>query len=144
MKLPVQEINEGDIIFRNQKYYHIKSINENKEITAINIGDGTLDVLIPETNIFGMNYFVKIINLMSFSGNSTSNPMMMYVLSKMDDESESLDVPTILALTSMNGNMSDMFKNPMMLALLSKDKGSSNLPLLMMMTNGASAKKTKK
>jgi len=135
MKLPVQDVSPTDIIFRNSKYYFIKSINENNEIIAVNITDGTLETLIPETNIFGMNFFVKIVNLMSAGTNN--NPMMMFMLSKMNDKNDNLDLSTVLALTSMNGNTNAMdFQNPMMMAMLmNKNSSSSLLPLMMMMNN---------
>jgi len=137
MKLPVQDVSPTDIIFRNSKYYFIKSINENNEIIAVNITDGTLETLIPETNIFGMNFFVKIVNLMSATG-TNNNPMMMFMLSKMNDKNDNLDLSTVLALTSMNGNTNAMdFQNPMMMAMLMNKNSSSSslLPLMMMMNN---------
>lgn len=123
MPVAANTLKAGDIIRHMNKYVVVVDFYE--EDNTIKIADpmaGEEKVLIPTKNMFGFNYFTKIVNV--FEGFKTEpnaeNPfgnLMPLILAD-----GSFDSTTMLAMMMMqNGTFTDMMSNPfMMMALLNK------------------------
>jgi hypothetical protein len=139
MKLPVQTCQEGDVIIKCNRYYFVKGVNSNNEISVVSLDDSKIETFAPETTLFGINFFTKVVNVFNFDGNNGSNPMMMFMASKLlskTSSSNNEDLMGMLAMSSLSGDVSQVFSNPMMMMMMmggESNSFSSMLPMMMMM-----------
>lgn len=132
--LPVNEVQAGDVIKKNNTYYQVIGEGKTGGLTVVGIKTGTKKNLIKETNIMGFNFFFKVVNLfgaMSGSGDSGINPMLLTMLMSDDDEDESMLLPMLMCggmgalggSGTANQGIMGQGMNPMMMALMLGDKG---------------------
>lgn len=132
--LPVNEVQAGDVIKKNNTYYQVVGTGKTGGLTVVGIKTGTRKTLIQETNIMGFSFYFKVVNLfsaMSGTGVSGINPMLLPMLLSDNEEDESMLLPMLMcggmgALTgNAAGNTGIMGQgmNPMMMALMLGDKG---------------------
>lgn len=150
--LPVAQMQPGDLIKRNGKYFWIKNVTEEGTFKAVGAADGQVyEILSDESLIPGFNLYTKVMaldmkSLTDPNGNSVANnvlaAMLMMNWSKNDGKSEfSLDdisddsfngmgamLPLILA-NSSGSNIGNIFGG---------EGGQINLPMLMMLGGGDS------
>lgn len=138
--LPVNEVNENDIIRRKNTYYQILTVNKNGSLHVVNIKDGAKKTLIKETNVLGLNFYYKVVSLISEGMNNTLgnvNPMLIMAL--QDDKDSNDILPLLLMSGGMNTENKTMNNNilPMMLMFSKKDsKMDMKTLMLMQMMNG--------
>lgn len=155
MKLPVQKLTATDVIVKDGRYYFVKEVNEDNEVKVVSLDDNKIETFAPETNLLGVNFFTKVVSVLSGFGGTdaaAANPMQALMFSKILGKKDSIDsndgLMTILAMQSLTGNGSGfegIFANPMTLLMLTDKSGKFGdiLPLMMMSgatgTNGATA-----
>ena len=140
MKLPVQKVEEGDVIIKSKRFYFVKNINDDNEIKVVSLDDSKIEIFAPETNLFGINFFIKVVSVFNVGGGiGTINPMSMFIMQKITGNksvlTESDDLMTILALTSLSNNgkgISDLLTNPMMMMLFCGEKESGLKSMLLL------------
>lgn len=124
MPVALKDLKRGDIVKHLNKYVIIDGIyEEDGTIKAIDPLAGEEKVIIPVKNMFGFNYYTKIVNVfenMNITPNAENPfgnilPFMMVRDGRFDDT-------MMLAMMMQNGEASaDFMKNPfMMMALLNK------------------------
>lgn len=147
--LPVAEVQNGDVIKKNNTYYQVVGTGKQNGLSVVNIKSGTKKTLIRETNIMGFNFYFKVVNLFGDMGSvatSGMNPMLLPMLLSDNEEDEGMLIPMLLCggLSSFSGQQSQgagIFggMNPMMMALAMGDKKSGkgsgmNMKSIMMMS----------
>jgi hypothetical protein len=124
MPVAIGDIAENDIIKHNGKYVIVKEILEDNTISAINPIAGEEIIIIPTKNIFGFNYYTKIMNV--FAGfdmdakPNEDNPFgnMLPFLFMNENKGDMSD----FLLMSMMTNQKEMMTNPMlMFAFMNKN-----------------------
>ena len=137
--LPVAEVQNGDVIKKNNTYYQVVGVGKQNGLSVVNIKSGTKKTLIRETNIMGFNFYFKVVNLFGDMGSvatSGMNPMLLPMLLSDNGEDESILLPMLLCggLGSLGGQQPQgAGMNPMMMALLMGD-GKMDAKTLMMMS----------
>lgn len=144
-KMPVahNQVAAGDVIVHNGKSVIVESVLNNGRIKVIDPVQGEAKDIMPTKNMFGFNFFTKILCLMDMNnlGASNDNPfgnmMPMLMMSAMKDGNGGNDMMTMMMMSQMmggNSQMGDMFSNPMMMmAMMSGDgKMGDMLPMMMM------------
>lgn len=132
MVMPTQEVVKGDIIKSNSKYYQVLEVLENGSISVVDLNKGTTETKLKETNIFGMNFYSKVTNIMQQGEGNTFNPMMLMLLGdkkegKSDDMLEMMLMSQMFNADNKNNNAF----NPMMLMMM---KGDMDVTKLMLMS----------
>ena len=146
--LPATNVQPGDMIKKDGKYFWIREVTADGTFKAIGALDGQVHEILPtESLIAGFNFYTKVVAmdvnaLKDQSGNGVANNLLSAMLlmqwSKNDDKAEfSLDnlgedsfngmgamLPLVLAQSSAGGNISNIFGN---------GEGGINLPMLMML-----------
>lgn len=124
MPVAIKDIKVGDVIIHEKRPMFVCKISENGDLSVVDIMSAERKVIMPVKNMFGFNYYTRVVSLMDMGGeaikpsedNPFGNPMMFALLS---DEGglDKLDPMMMLAfMGGMGGNMKDM--NPMMLAMM--------------------------
>lgn len=118
-------LKKGDIVRHMNKYVVVLGFYE--EDNTIKVADpfaGEEKVLIPTKNMFGFNYYTKIMNIFEgFNAKPDADNPFGNLMPLMFADG-SFDSTTMLAMTMMqNGTSTDMMSNPlMMMALLKNDR----------------------
>lgn len=144
-KMPVahNQVSAGDVIVHNGKSVIVESKLVNGRIKVIDPVEGAAKDIMPTKNMFGFNFFTKILCLMDMNnlGASNDNPfgnmMPFMMMSAMKDgKGGDNDMMTMMMMSQMmggNSQMGDMFSNPMMMmAMMSGDNMGDMLPMMMM------------
>lgn len=124
MPVAIKDLKKGDIVKHLNKYVIIEGIfEEDGTIKAIDPLAGEEKVIIPIKNMFGFNYYTKIMNIfdgMNMTPNA-ENPFGNFLPFLMMRDG-GFDDTMMLAMMMQNGNNSaDFMSNPfMMMALLKK------------------------
>ncbi len=128
--MPATGLEVGDVILHQNKPYFITEAGDT--VRGIDYEDAIESVLVPKTNVFGMKYYTKVFNCLGSNnilGNTdiASNPMMLYGLMGGND----FDISKLMMFQAMSGQgkgVADFSENPMMLmALMSNEKGGSDI-----------------
>jgi hypothetical protein len=125
MPVAANTLKKGDIVRHMNKYVVVLGFYE--EDNTIKVADpfaGEEKVLIPTKNMFGFNYYTKIMNIFEgFNAKPDANNPFGNLMPLMFADG-SFDATTMLAMAMMqNGTSTDMMSNPlMMMALLKNDK----------------------
>lgn len=135
MPVAINNIKKGDIILHHDAPMFVRTVLDNS-LTVISPTSAEVKQIIPEKNIFGFNFVSKIVDITNgalFNNANKDNPfgnLLPFML--MSDDNDSMK--DILPFMFMqNNNFGDM--NPMMLALMMKDKDMDNILPLMFMQN---------
>lgn len=124
MPVAIKDIKAGDVIIHEKRPMFVCKIFEDGDLNVVDIMSAERKVIMPVKNMFGFNYYTRVVSLMDMGGeavqpsedNPFGNPMMFAFLA---DEGgfDKLDPMMMFALMGgMGGNMKDM--NPMMLAMM--------------------------
>lgn len=144
--MPVAQntIKVGDFIWHGSQWVKVINILSNGRVEAESIWLREVVTILPTTNIFGFNFYTKLVPLIeNFSTNcaaTTANPFgMLPMLMAMSDNKSDDASEMLLMSMMMNGGQTNNGFNPMMLMLLSnsdnKGKKMDNLLPLMMAYN---------
>ena len=127
MPVAAKDIKVGDIIKHLNTYIVVKSINEDGSISAISPIKAEEICVIPTKNLFGFNYYSKVMNF--FDGmlkptdeNPFGNPMMLMMLfgDKMDFNGDMKSMLPLFLLNNQNGDMKDLMSNPLFFLAMTK------------------------
>lgn len=124
MPVAIKDIKVGDVIIHEKRPMFVCKTFEDGDLNVVDIMSAERKVIMPVKNMFGFNYYIRVISLMDMGGeavqpsedNPFGNPMMFALLA---DEGglDKLDPMMMFALMGgMGGNMKDI--NPMMLAMM--------------------------
>lgn len=125
MPVAANTLKKGDIVRHMNKYVVVLGFYE--EDNTIKVADpfaGEEKVLIPTKNMFGFNYYTKIMNIFEgFNAKPDADNPFGNLMPLMFADG-SFDSTTMLAMAMMqNGTSTDMMSNPlMMMALLKNDR----------------------
>lgn len=127
----------GDILIHSGKPVFVRAVNSNGTVSVVNYADSTVVDILPVKNIFGFNFFTKVVSLIDFSQNTASpdNPFGNILPFLMLDNSKENNFDPLAFVFMMNGNNSNFFNNPMLLYyLISEGANNKNnfLPFLLM------------
>lgn len=122
MPVSCDQIAKGDIIIHNNEYVIVKEITDS-EVKVIKPLEKEVTSIVPETSIFGFNFYTKIINI--FDGiqgtASVENPFGEFLpFMLMNNDSKNSNIMDMFMMSTLCGGKIDM-KNPMMMYMLSSD-----------------------
>lgn len=144
--MPVAQnaIKVGDFIWHGSQWVKVINILNNGRVEAESIWLREVVTILPTTNIFGFNFYTKLVPLIeNFSTNcaaTTTNPfgMLPMLMAMSDNKSDDMSEMLLMSMM-MNGGQTNNSFNPMMLMLLSnsdnKGKKMDNLLSLMLAYN---------
>ena len=124
MPVAIKDIKVGDVIIHEKRPMFVGKILKDGDLSVVDIMSAERKVIMPVKNMFGFNYYTRVVSLMDMGGeaiqpsedNPFGNPMMFALLSN-EGGFDKLDPMMMFALMGgMGGNMKDM--NPMMLAMM--------------------------
>ena len=125
MPVAANTLKKGDIVRHMNKYVVVLGFYE--EDNTIKVADpfaGEEKVLIPTKNMFGFNYYTKVINIFEgFNAKPDADNPFGNLMPLMFADSD-FDATTMLAIAmTQNGTSTDIMSNPlMMMALLKNNK----------------------
>lgn len=129
-----ENLSEGDFIHYTGVWMQVREIDIDGTITAYRLYDRTIQKVLPTKNIFGFNYYTKLITF-NFGENANSdNPFGNLLPLMMLSEGGTIN-DNLLPLMLMSNNTSFDFKsNPMLLyMMMSKDSDNTNwIPFILM------------
>lgn len=129
-----ENLSEGDFIHYTGVWMQVREIDIDGTITAYRLYDRTIQKVLPTKNIFGFNYYTKLITF-NFGENANSdNPFGNFLPLMMLSEGGTNN-DNLLPLMLMSNNTSFDFKsNPMLLyMMMSKDSDNTNwIPFMLM------------
>ena len=141
MPVAQNSVKMGDFILHNGAWVKVISILSAGRIEAEDIWKHEVVTMLPTTNIFGFNFYTKLVPLMENFGSNcaatASNPFgMLPMLMAMNDSKDNDMSEMLLMSMMMNGGQPMGNINPMMLMLMcnsdSKNKKMDGLlPMLM-------------
>ena len=124
MPVAIKDIKEGNVIIHEKRPMFVGKVLKDGDLSVVDIMSAERKVIMPVKNMFGFNFYTKVVSLMDMGGeavqpsedNPFGNPMMFALLSN-EGGLDKLDPMMMFALMGgMGGNMKDM--NPMMLAMM--------------------------
>lgn len=124
MPVAIKDIKVGDVIIHEKRPMFVGMICKDGDLSVVDIMSAERKVIMPVKNMFGFNYYTRVVSLMDMGGEaiqpSEDNPFgnpMMFALLAGEGGIDKLDPMMMFALMGgMGGNMKDM--NPMMLAMM--------------------------
>lgn len=124
MPVAIKDIKVGDVIIHEKRPMFVGMICKDGDLSVVDIMSAERKVIMPVKNMFGFNYYTRVVSLMDMGGEavqpSEDNPFgnpMMFALLAGEGGLDKLDPMMMFALMGgMGGNMKDM--NPMMLAMM--------------------------
>lgn len=119
MPVPCEQITKGDIIVHNNEYVIVKEIT-NSEVKVIKPLEKEVTSIVPETSIFGFNFYTKIINIFDSIRDTASaeNPFGEFLpFMLMNNDSKNSNIMNMFMMSTFCGEKLDI-KNPMMLYML--------------------------
>lgn len=137
MPVSKEQIKVGDVIDHNGAWVIVSDVTSS-EIKVARPWNKEIVSVIPETSIFGFNFYTKVINpFENFGATATAdNPfgnMLPFMLMSGGDTKNSNDM--LMMMLAFGGGKID-FSNPMMMYMFMGDKSNTNDMLMMMMLSG--------
>ena len=139
MPYAIKDIKVGDAIVHNGKPMFV--VSTDKDITAIDVAEGTKKIILPTKSMFGFDFITKIVSMIDFSGTNASsdNPFGNLIPFMLMGE-ENMDLSTVCMLNMMSGKSDFLnmdMSNPMTMLMMTSmfNKGGSHdiNPFLLMM-----------
>lgn len=148
----IKDIQIGDIIRHGDSYVIVKDIAGGNFLEVIEPRSNEVKTVMPLHNIFGFDFYTKVISLMgegAFGTIDESNPfgnMLPFFLMMGDKNSDGFDSKTFMLMTLLNGGAMDFQNNPWLMYMLMDSKGDMGdiLPLMMISNGGFNFGGTKK
>ena len=137
--MPYNVVAVGDILKYRDKFAQVVAIKENGSLIAIDFETGTEIVILKETNIFGIQFYMKVVSLLNMQDPNMPggfNPMMLMLLNKEDKENKDDDMIKAILMSQM---FTGQGMNPlMMMAMINNNNESDmiNTILLLQMCSG--------
>ena len=137
--MPYNVVAVGDILKYRDKFAQVVAIKEDGSLTAIDFETGTEIVILKETNIFGIQFYMKVVSLLNIQDPNMPggfNPMMLMLLNKEDKENKDDDMMKAILMSQM---FTGQGMNPlMMMAMINNNNESDmmNTILLLQMCSG--------
>lgn len=137
--MPYNVVAVGDILKYRDKFAQVVAIKENGSLIAIDFETGTEIVILKETNIFGIQFYMKVVSLLNMQAPNMPggfNPMMLMLLNKEDKENKDDDMMKAILMSQM---FTGQGMNPlMMMAMINNNNESDmiNTILLLQMCSG--------
>ena len=137
--MPYNVVAIGDILKYRDKFVQVVAIKVNGSLTAIDFETGTEIVILKETNIFGIQFYMKVVSLLNMQDPNMPggfNPMMLMLLNKEDKEDKDDDMMKAILMSQM---FTGQGINPlMMMAMINNNNESDmiNTILLLQMCSG--------
>ena len=137
--MPYNVVAVGDILKYRDKFAQVVAIKENGSLIAIDFETGTEIVILKETNIFGIQFYMKVVSLLNMQDPNMPggfNPMMLMLLNKEDKENKDDDMMKAILMSQM---FTGQGMNPlMMMAMINNNNESDmiNTILLLQMCSG--------
>ena len=137
--MPYNVVAVGDILKYRDKFVQVVAIKVNGSLTAIDFETGTEIVILKETNIFGIQFYMKVVSLLNMQNPNMPggfNPMMLMLLNKEDKENKDDDMMKAILMSQM---FTGQGMNPlMMMAMINNNNESDmiNTILLLQMCSG--------
>lgn len=129
-----ESLSEGDFIHYTGVWMQVREIDIDGTITAYRLYDRTIQKVLPTKNIFGFNYYTKLITF-NFGENANSDNPFGNLLPLMMLSEGGTNNDNLLPLMLMSNNISfDFNSNPMLLyMMMSKDSDNTNwIPFMLM------------
>lgn len=149
LPVAVKDVQVGDIIRNNNSYVIVKDIAGGNFIEVIDPSTNELKTIMPVHNIFGFDFYTKVVSLMSadaFGPINEDNPFGSMLSFFLLNQNNGIDTKTLMLMSMMNGKSFDFQNNPWLMIMMLDNKGDmdSLLPLVMMSNGGFNfgAKKT--
>ena len=137
--MPYNIVAVGDILKYRDKFAQVVAIKENGSLIAIDFETGTEIVILKETNIFGIQFYMKVVSLLNMQDPNIPggfNPMMLMLLNKEDKENKDDDMMKAILMSQM---FTGQGMNPLMtMAMINNNNESDmiNTILLLQMCSG--------
>ena len=134
--MPYNVVAVGDILKYRDKFAQVVAIKENGSLIAIDFETGTEIVILKETNIFGIQFYMKVVSLLNMQDPNMPggfNPMMLMLLNKEDKDDDMMKAILMSQMFTGQG------MNPlMMMAMINNNNESDmiNTILLLQMCSG--------
>lgn len=134
--MPYNVVAVGDILKYRDKFAQVVAIKENGSLIAIDFETSTEIVILKETNIFGIQFYMKVVSLLNMQDPNMPggfNPMMLMLLNKEDKDDDMMKVILMSQMFTGQG------MNPlMMMAMINNNNESDmiNTILLLQMCSG--------
>lgn len=146
-KIPVapNQVSIGDVIIHNKKAMFVLDLDE-KGFIVVDPHAGEEKKVVPTSNCFGFNFITKVVSMFdacAATPNADSPFGNMLPLMMMSEDNKNIDPMMMMFMMGQNGNMGDLFSNPMMMYFLMKDGSKSDMLPLMLMMGQFQAPKTK-
>ena len=134
MVMPVspEKLSEGDFIHYTGVWMQVREIDIDGTITAYRLYDRTIQKVLPTKNIFGFNYYTKLITF-NFGENADSDNPFGNLLPLMMFGEDGTNNDNLLPLMLMSSNTSFDFKSNPMLLYMMMSKDSDNTKWLQFM-----------
>lgn len=141
MPVAIKDIVAGDMVLHQGQAVVVKSVNKDGTLVIVNVVDATQATIFPIKNIFGFNFYTKIVNLFAntLGGLNENNPFgsmpFMFMLANNNSE-EGSSFSDLMLLSMMQNNSNNFGIDNSMLPLLmagnSNDKSGLFFALSMM------------
>ena len=129
-----ENLSEGDFIHYTGVWMQVREIDIDGTITAYRLYDRTIQKVLPTKNIFGFNYYTKLITF-NFGENANSdNPFGNLLPLMMLSEDGTINDNLIPLMLMSNNRSFDFNSNPMLFyMMMSKDSDNTNwIPFMLM------------
>ncbi|AEO93310.1 gp39 [Bacillus phage G] len=137
-KIPVQKVEKGDLIMSNGKPVYVKKVNGN-ELTVFNPFNNRKESYIPQTNLFGFNFFIKVVSLFDLSKPTdgsqgmTFNPMFLAFADREEGDKNDMSEIMMMSMMMQGGNQqNNQFNNMLPFMMMSKGENSNLMEMMMM------------
>jgi len=148
MPVAKKDVLIGDYIFHNGAIVRIVDTNDRGNLIAYKIGEKEEVTIVATKNLFGFDFYTKIMNLAgNLFGNVSSDspfgnilPMLLMKDGGFGGDDNGLLMMMMMQNGGLGGDMSNLMSNPLMLYMMMKDKGkggSNDMLPFLLMSNGA-------
>lgn len=142
--MPVNIVNVGDVLKHKGEFVQVIKVNPNGSLRAIKFETGTKTTILKETNIFGMQFYSKVVSMFDMKGMTGMagiNPMALMMMSKSNNEDEDFDIMSMMMMSQMfngqqsaTGGMMQGINPAMMMCMMNNESDSSDMMNMMMMS----------
>jgi len=119
MPVAIKDIKVGDVIIHEKRPMFVGTICKDGDLSVVDIMSAERKVIMPVKNMFGFNFYTKVVSLMDMAGvtaqpsedNPFGNPMMFLLM----DDNKDID-PMMMALLMGGGQINQQMLMYMALA----------------------------
>lgn len=136
MPVAKDKVKEGDFILHNGRWVKITYLDEESNLSALDIFKKEHIIPALTKSPFGFEFYTKLIPLLDFSNiqADANNPFGILPIILMTKNKNSKDILPLLMAMGTQGRFNFDMSNPMMMCLLMKDVDGDNLLPFMMMS----------